>query len=151
MTDAVQYQILEAVQAGIQGLTLTDLASDRVKLEAVPSDKATDCPFISVYIPRPEEIPPSEGDNARDSILFYVGVAMIAAKEDVTEWFPKTLLWREQIRRLFHLQRLTGITGAAVMPTVVIPGTAVDRDAWERKDLLAGLLILKIEVIEVRP
>ena len=140
MADAAYYTILTAARTAIRGLTLTlpdatTLPSARVYLRKVLTDRNTTLPCVIVFMPpAPETVAPF-GNNL-DEIGYAVGVCIIAASNqdyELAAGDEKFLKWRQQVRRLFHDQRLAGTGGYRCTwePAPVLSmGDWLERNLW---------------------
>lgn len=148
MTEAVQWQALEAVQTVITGLSLSGISATGVVVEPDPTDQARTKPFVAVFPAAPEEVPLDGGDNARDQVIYKFYVALVAARSQDN---AKLLLkWREQIRQAFHNKRPFTLTGATLDPIAVRLGAPIDRTVWRDMKLTASTLFLDVPTLEAR-
>lgn len=110
-TDAVLEQCLEAIQARIQGMSLSGIANSSVVIQKVPSDRNVTRPAIVIGPVGGETVALTSGSNRRDDVGYPVFVGIIAAdNQDQDTNRGRNLLWREKIRRAFHAQRLPGVS-----------------------------------------
>jgi len=142
MTAALE-SVLQNIGSRIQGLSLTDLTSDRVHVESVGTDEGKKLPFVSVFLGDPERIPNNEGNNLQDRFHYSVFVAMVSSKETEATMRPKLLQWRESIIDEFHLKTMP-VT--SIEFTEVNPKAVMDRGAWFGK----GLMVSGLEVVAHR-
>jgi hypothetical protein len=138
---------MQNILSRIQGLSLTDLTSDRVHYEAVGTDEAKKLPLITIWPGQPEKIPAGEGTNATDRFHYSAYVAIVAGIGDETAMRPKMLLWREQIIDEFHLKTMP-VT--SIEFTEVVPKNVFDRGAWFGKKLMVSELEIIIHRLRVR-
>lgn len=148
MTTAVYESVMQNIASRIQGLSLTDLTSDRLHVESVGTYEGKKLPFISVFLGDPERIPNGEGNNLQDRIHYSVFVAMVASKESEATMRPKLLLWREQILDEFHLKTMP-VT--SIEYTESIPKAVMDRGAWFGKGLMISGLEIQAHRLRARP
>jgi hypothetical protein len=152
---AVQFDILEAVQTAIQGLSLSGVSSANVVLLKVATDQAPDLPgvkFPAILIAPfgAETLTPTAGTNLRDDIEYPVLVAIVVAdNRSQTTGFETYLGWRQSIRRKFHhkTEAFSGVS--SVFNSVVTPLAVVDAPAWVRNSFVSGLVV-RVSSREVR-
>jgi len=154
---AVYTDILNAVQWSIQqiGLKLADsttLPNGQVYLRKLPTDRGgltLPCVIVSES-PDPET--DLGGTNARDDWGHPVLVTTVVASNQDVAVYDWEILWRQQIRRKFHNQLLSGSGGllATVYICVVEPRTIVDPSLFRDGNLSLGQLLVRAKSREVR-
>ena len=116
-TAAIHERIMQAIQARIQGLTLTDVTSGNVIIRKVTTEqdvgtgKTYTYPCIQISPDGQERINANQGTNERDDITYPTMVAVMELDnlQNQSTNRARNLLWRERIVRAFRNQRLSGI------------------------------------------
>jgi hypothetical protein len=140
----VQTAIVGAINAG----TLVGLDAANVVIQKVPSDRNQALPAV-VISPTQEEMPPSAGVNDRDDIAYNIVLALINNdNQNQTANFEQELNWRQNVRRLFHNQKLGPLTTENVMCRVK-PLATVHPDAWSA-NLFLSMLVVQVLCRETR-
>lgn len=105
-SDSIHYLLLQAIQARIIAVNLTDVGSN-VLIRKIPTERGQDVgtltyPAVIVSPLGTEQLP--GGTNARDDIGYPVLVSILATNnQDLTSNnLNKFLLWREQISKAFR-------------------------------------------------
>lgn len=165
MADAVLWQILEAVQTGLQNaLTFSPQGQDTVatikneaivirKLEGDSDGNAVGkadelCPGIIITPPNTVICDPSEGTNLRDDVDYAV-LCQIIDRDNQTKLtnLRSYLKWQEKIRKYFNQQGLSAVqTSDGIVNRVLCEQVqVVDRAHWVRHQLFrAGVVIRAI-------
>ena len=144
-TTSVQYRVLDAVQTRLRALGLTGIASGSIIVKKLPllralTDNALALPGVIISPTREQR--PTTGTNDRDDVVYPVQVAIFSKDQQ-----EKTLavdltthtLWRQQISRAFHNQRLAGVDEVVIAS--VEPQEVFSLSAWLQQHLVGGLLI----------
>ena len=144
MSDSLQVQIETAIVSSIRDLALVGLASENVQRQLVPLDRdlvLTALPAVRVG-PQGREAYDG-GTNTADDIAYPVQVLIVArTNQDLSagSFGDAWLLWREQIARAFHHQRLPSVSD--VYDCRVEPQEIVVPSAWLQQNLfVSGLLV----------
>lgn len=133
---ALHDRIIDAVVERIIGLDLSGI--QLVERQKVLSDANLNLP--QVIVTAEDEAETDEGGtNARDDTGFPVLVLFVRNDLHDQTTDPVVLKWREQVRRAFRAQRLSGV--AEVMTTRVEFRPVVATDARGVEFLLSGLLL----------
>lgn len=156
--ESTHYQILVAVQAVIQSLTLAGLDNDSVVVKKLPLERAFDPETANPVVALPcvlitpvrEIMPPTAGVTSFDDVLY--GVLVTTVGKDNQE---KTLaadidtftLWRQRIAMAFRSQGLSAV--ATVYNAVVEPADVVIPSAWHA-NLFASALLIRFTSRETR-
>jgi hypothetical protein len=152
MADAVVYRAMQDVQSAIVGSinagTLVGLSAANVVIQKLATDRNQALPAV-VISPVQEEMPPEGGVNDRDDITYNIVLALINNdNQNQTANFEQELNWRQNIRRLFHNQKLGPLTTENVLCRVK-PLATVHRDAWYA-NLFLSLLVVEVICRETR-
>lgn len=152
MANSVFKNILEAVQTGIQGLSLAGISSANVQIVKVFSDREAltpELPGILILPLGPERMNSREGTISSDDIWYPVGVAIFAADvQDQSIDFDQYLLWRESIRKKFISQPLAGVV--SVRKCNVEPQEVVNPRRWLADNIWVSALVLRFMSRETR-
>src|SRR5574341_1018524 len=120
---AVHYELCLAVQSTLQGFAFAGIPSSQIYLRKFPTDRGgITLPAIVVSHPGVETVLP--GTNERDDWGYPVVVSLISTGNQSLTVSNTELLWREQVRKLFHYKRLS--TPAVNYVCEVEPGPIVD-------------------------
>lgn len=125
MPDSTFKQALDAVATAIQGLSLTNLPSDEVRVRRWPW-KETDrgvFPHRGITVHPVPEVE-YRGTNERDDIGYGIGLTMIVGSDHAAyENVDGIPAWRETIRRNLHRTRLgLSVTGCNELELLVSHG-----------------------------
>ena len=147
MADAVVYRAMQDIQSAIVGAinagTLVGLSAANVVIQKLATDRNQALPAV-VISPTEEEMPPAGGVNDRDDITYNIVVALINNdNQNQTSNFEQELNWRQNIRRLFHNQKLGPLTVENVMCRVK-PMATVHPDAWYANLFLSMFVVQAI-------
>ncbi len=159
-SETILFDILEQIQATVQGLGLDQMPPANVLIQKVPTNRTKDLPadrYPAVIIAPwgPEGINPSDGTNSRDDINYRVGLWILASDAIDSEQpgqqqakdFKLYVRWRQAVRKAFHNQRLTSTYGHKVE---VNPLDVVDRAMWLTKGLWISGMVLNVTNRETR-
>jgi len=152
MPNAILFDILNAVQAGIVGRGLAGVSPLNVLVQKVAGTRPADLPvqqFPAIVIAPygAEGLDPGAGTTSRDDVVYKVLVAIVAADDgDQQANFNQYLTWRQSIRLLFHDQPLSTLC----FSVQVEPLDIVGRDAWLQRNVYASGLVLKCFSREAR-
>lgn len=125
MPDSTFKQALDAVATAIQGLDLTGLPDDEVRVRRWPWKETSQGTVphrgITVHPLTEAEYP---GTNERDDIGYGIGVTIIVGSDHAAyEQIDRVPAWREAIRRNLHRTRLgLSITGCNELDFMVSHG-----------------------------
>lgn len=156
MPNAVHYDCLLAIQAGIQALSLSGLTSGNVVLHKIPTNAVKDLPSTKypAVIVCPfgvEALDPNAGSNLRIDIVYpcLVGI-LVGDNSSQSSNFNRTLDWRRQIIGKFHQKPavFSAITGP--FDVTVTPQAIVDAGAWIEKNLFASAMVVNVKSREAR-
>lgn len=152
MADAVLYRAMQDIQTAIVGAinsgTLVGLSAANVVIQKLSTDRNQALPAV-VISPTEEDMPPSGGVNDRDDITYNIVLALINNdNQNQTANFEQELNWRQNIRRLFHNQKLGPLTTENVRCSVK-PLATVHPDAWYA-NLFLSLLVIQATCRETR-
>jgi hypothetical protein len=101
-----------------------------------------------VIAPAGEDLPLS-GMNDRDDVTYNILVAIVNNdNQDQSANYEQELNWRQNIRRLFHMQQLGPLTTESVK-TFVKPLMTVDPSAWYA-NLFLSMHMIQATCREVR-
>lgn len=140
--------VQSAIVGAINGGTLVGLSTANVVLQKVATDRNQVLPAIMIS-PAEEEMPPAAGVNDRDDITYNIMVALVNNdNQDQTVNFEQELNWRQNVRRLFHNQKLGPRTTENVLCRVK-PLATVEPGAW-RANLFVSTLIVQAVCRETR-
>ena len=152
---ALYERILVAVQARIQTLSLTGIASGSILLRKVPWDrdigtaKTYAYPVVQVSPHGQETMVPTAGTNQKDDVGYAVLVSMMDIdNQRQTYQREQRLRWREAIARTFRHARLPGIS--EVFDCVVEPNVVVHAPNWLDQNLWTSFLVLRFVARESR-
>lgn len=123
-SESVYFQCLQAAQTRIRLLELRDIMPGNITawklplLRAVGSaiGKKASFPCVILSTMEAEALNAEAGTNARDEIIYPVGVTIVSEVDvkpeygHVEEGHDRHLKWREQIRKAFINQRLPGVS-----------------------------------------
>ncbi len=152
MPNAILFDILNTVQAGIAGRGLAGLSPANVLVQKLAGNRASDLPAppLPAIVIAPygsEGLDPAAGTTSRDDVVYKVLVAILAADNgDQQANFNQYLTWRQSIRQLFHDQPLASLC----FRVQVEPLEIVDRDAWFQRNVFASGLVLQCFSRETR-
>lgn len=125
--ESVYFQCLQAAQTRIRLLELEDIAYHNVTAWKLPLLRAVGTaikkqagyPVVILSTMDSETLNAAAGTNARDEIMYPVGVSIVSELKDdyarkpeydhLTTGHNRHLKWRERIRRAFINQRLPGV------------------------------------------
>jgi hypothetical protein len=139
--------IQSAIQGAITGGTLVGLTASNVVIQKVPTDRNQSLPCV-VIAPAGEDLPLS-GVNDRDDATYNILVAIVNNdNQDQAANYEQELNWRQNIRRLFHMQQLGPLTTESVK-TFVKPLMTVDPSAWYA-NLFLSMHMIQATCREVR-
>lgn len=141
-SESVWFQILAAVQARVQGLSLSGVSSSNIDVRKVPSDRNLTLPGI-VICGLKEAAPPLQGTVNLDDVIYPVLIGCIEAdnqESTLTANLNRHTLWRQTIRRSFHAQpRLAGVP--TVINSFVEPSELCSFDGWRNNKWASGLIV----------
>jgi hypothetical protein len=107
MPDAVAKQCADAIVTVIQSLSLTGIESSEVTARKVARDAAQVRRGIQVAFTTDSV---GGGTNERDDIGYgFIVTCCQGTSRGDTDDLDRVTLWRQQIRRAFHNQRLSGV------------------------------------------
>jgi hypothetical protein len=145
--DAVQFQILEAVQARLRLLLLSGVEAGSIVVKKLPMQrtiKEWGLPMPAILVtPIRETMNPAAGTNLQDDVVFPAMLTIIEADNQeatLSLHLDRHTKWRERIERAFHNQRLPGVP--AVFNCAVEPADAIIPQAWAQ-NLYASAIVLK--------
>lgn len=148
----VYYPILTAVQTVIQGLNLTGIADDDVRVQWVPTTKIPEditLPAVLISPTKSETINANVGVVGKDDIGYPVGIYLLDKQNrDVTANLERNLGWRSAVIKAFHEKRLSGVS--SILYTRVEPDTIVDIPAFFAQNLWKSSLVLRFYSREAR-
>ncbi|HEX3993136.1 MAG TPA: hypothetical protein VHX39_18340, partial [Acetobacteraceae bacterium] len=160
-SQAIAYQCLTAAQARIQSLLLPNLDGANVVVRKLPIDRylgpgqSTGLPAI-LLTPVTEQMPPAEGVNSKDDVLYGVLCTIVDADNQeptLTANLPLFTLWRQSIARAFRCQRLNGVASFdgtnPIINASVEPADQLIPAAWTA-NLYASALLLRFVSREPR-
>lgn len=154
-SNAKHYDILVGVQARIQSLSLSGVASASVLVYKIEAPRILELPGAAalpavLITPAIERSNPREGVTTADTVVYGVRVMLLEKDNQeptMTANLNRHLLWKEKIRRAFQNQALTGVAPVytcAVEPSeCVIPGAYI-------QGYMASTLLLRFSVRESR-
>jgi len=122
---ALAEQCLRQVAARVQLLALPRIGGTRVYVRADVLDANLSYPCVVVYPPAEAETPgPDGGTNTRSDWGHPVRVVAVDRKHPSQgdAILPDFAQWRQQLFRAFDREALPGVSGGAVLQTVVEPG-----------------------------
>jgi hypothetical protein len=163
--------ILEAAKTQIVSLDLPEITDAAIKILKVFNEREVNTvrctmPGILLFPLGPETMDPSSGTICNDDIGYPVAVAMLDSEMQDTadsepacaetgapdqEYnFDRKMFWREQIRKKFFHQRLSGV--ASVYTCHVEPLPMVDEVAWTEDygGMWISMLLLRFMSRETR-
>lgn len=126
---SVWMNVLTTIVSEIKTLGLTDMPTDNVKVVKVPVYRPnTDAqPGVFVY---PLDDVESGGTNLRDDLIYRCGISIFQKSDRDRETdLDRLLTWRENIRRHFIHQRLTGVASVYMIRFETRP--ALDPGQWD--------------------
>ena len=133
-----------AINAG----TLVGLSAANVVINKLATDRNQALPAV-VISPTQEDLPAAGGLNDRDDITYNIAVALVNNdNQDQTANFEQELNWRQNVRRLFHNQKLGPRTTENVFCRVH-PLATVEPAAW-RTNLFVSTLVVQAVCRETR-
>ena len=143
---SVFYQCLAAVKTAIQNIGLSGVADasivvKKLPLERVKTNDGLDWPVVLIT-PRKTTLNRAAGDNVNDDVVYGVLVTVIAAdnqESTLATNLAAYTLWLEQIRKVFHNKRLTGVN--TIYGCAVEPSETVNYPAWTKNLWVSGLLL----------
>lgn len=149
-SQSVKERIVEQVQSDIQGASLSGISSNDVAIQTAPD--RIDRRMIIVASIDPERMLEGQRQrtNIRDDIVYPITVAHVdvANRDQTSDKRNRSSQWRQDIRRLFVSDHLTGVD--EVRDVTVRYGASVDVRAWFEANLLVGALTLNFTCREVR-
>lgn len=138
--DSILKQIVDAVQARLQGMTFSALGSDFVKtidsddivIAKVAQKQNRNTPGLVISLPGRVMMPKEAGTNIRDDIE-YVVMVQIVDKDNDTETLNirSYLKWQEQIAKAFRNQRVPGVSCAYIGAVNMLDN--VDEKVWTKE------------------
>jgi hypothetical protein len=153
-TNAMHYDILVGVQARIQSIGLSGITNASVVVSKIEDRKIWSLTGISlpavIITPTIERSNPREGVTSADTVTYGVRVTMLEKDNQEptgTANLNRHLLWKEQIRKAFQNQALTGV--ASVYHGYVDPVDCIIPAAYAQ-NLMATTLLLRFSVRESR-
>lgn len=149
-SQSVKERIMEAVQSQIAGAGLAGLTSNDVMLQTVPDRITRRMIIVASIDPENELTGRGQGTNVRDDIVYPITIAHVdvANRVQTAEVRNRTSRWRQDIRRLFSRQHLTGVD--EVRDCTISYRTSADTQAWFKDNLLLGSLTAAFTTREVR-
>jgi hypothetical protein len=153
-SDPVLYRCLLATQARIQGLALAGLPGTNILVRKIAGDRdlgsgPQPLPAVQIGPVTNEQMNAAEATNLRDTIVYPVLVAILAAdNQDLVANFAQYLGWRQAIARAFRNQSLVGVD--EVYQCEIRPGEIISPDAFFRKNLFCSALVLNFLAREPR-
>lgn len=104
--------ILTAVEATLEGLSLSGIAADDIDVLKKPLNPPATSTGAWVY---PADINPQNATNLRDDIVYTVWIVPFQ-KSNLSETSnqERAQLWRQQIQRAFHNKRLSSSGGTVL-------------------------------------
>lgn len=158
MADAVLWQILEAVQTRLQGMTFAAQGTDTLPTihdDAIVIRKYTRGrdnegsfqndrkPGIVLCLPGRAVRDPQAGTNLRDDVQYAILAQIISADHDDRLRNLRTYLkWQEQIAKAFHNQRVSDddFDGGCVSIGMAVSVDNVDETQWvQHANFVAGV------------
>lgn len=155
MAGVAAEEVLAGVRSVIAGLTLTGLSSANVVAMLVGDDEEGNGPNVPGFpcviccYEGGEAVDPSAGTNLRDDVVYPVSVVILSSENRSNTNRERNLKWRQQIRRAFHHQRLSGVTAGHAWKCEVRPGAIADRPRWLQNQH-AQVLVVAVTVREPR-
>lgn len=140
-SQSVKERIIEQVASDIAGAGLAGISSNNVVIQTVP-DRITRRMIVVASID-PESIQGGRNwTNVRDDVVYPITVAHVdvANRAQTADVRNRSSRWRQDIRRLFIQQHLTGVP--EVRDCTVSYRTSADTQAWFNNNLLLGSLSL---------
>lgn len=137
-----QIQSLQAVAAAIEALAL--IGDPTVYQKKLPTDRLTTLPAIVVSLPPGEGEQMLGGLNAREDVGFPVMVTFLIAENanlEIDADADQHSLWREEVIRKFHNQRLAA--PPENWTCQVEPRQIIDFDAFINRNTYAGSLVVR--------
>lgn len=138
-------QVLDAVKAQIDGLTMTGLST--TVIQEYPTRKDRTLPFVSIA-PGPGGVQVQDATNAREDIIYPVAVTIFAQATATT--LDARLLWVQQIRRALHNLQLSGITGGTFVNCKFAPLNTQSYQALQESQAMVATGICRVTVREGR-
>lgn len=148
---SVYYDCLSAVKVMIDGLALSG-ASTAIRMLPKAEETIDTLPLIAIAPGDPERVTQETfEDESGVNVVYSVDVVTIAASNrDFVTNLDRYLNWRQQVRRLFQSNELTGqLVGGKVWKIEIEPDPAFDRAALNRNYVYSGMT-LRIHVVEQR-
>jgi hypothetical protein len=149
-SQSVKERIMEAVHSQISSAGLAGLKSNDVVLQTVPDQVTRRMIIVASIDPESELTGARQGSNVRDDIVYPITIAHVDVgnRAQTAEVRNRTNRWRQDIRRLFSRQQLTGVS--EVRDCTVSYRTSADTTAWFKNNLLLGSMALVFTTREVR-
>lgn len=143
--------LLEECKAQLVALDLSGIGANWaiMSLPDIAFDPSQKFPPVGLINDAPEKIREGAGTNGQQDVVYVFLVTMAqAANTDQGVALPRKLLWRQEVRRLFHHRRvnLAG-TGLNIVDVVVLKGTPTIPAVW-RKHIDAQTWEVEITVRE---
>ncbi len=136
----MHYECCLAVQSTIQVFGLAGIPSGQVYLRKFITDRGgTILPAVIVAHPGIETVLP--GTNERDDWGYPVVVALVSVGNQDLTVSNTELLWREQVRKLFHNKRLA--TPAVNYVCLVEPGPIVDLSYFHDQNVTVSTMTVR--------
>lgn len=137
---STQKSILDAVKTTIDGLSLTGV--EEAKVRTHPEDAGQFYPGITIHPIKEDEL---LGTNEQDDIGYGIQITMVINDDDDLDEDDIIGTWRQNIRKAFIHQRVSGITGCCT--TYVEHGPVYTPND---ENLTISTLILRVIVREAR-
>ena len=161
MVQSTYLQILQSVKQRIQELDLTGIGENSIVILKVFNDReltlTAKVPGIALFPLGPETMDATAGTVCKDDIGYPVGVIMVDSETsgdtgnaDQDYNIDNKYHWRQEIRRRFFHQRLTGVD--SVYTCMVEPLPIVDEVDWSQNygSLWVSTLLLRFISRELR-
>jgi len=148
MADSYFMECLEAVRDRIQGLELTGLFDERVRVRRLPHDGEQFFPGITVH---PVTEVYSQGSNMLESVGYGCSVTMVVNNDNDQDYLLDRLLtWRQTIRRSFvEDHTITGVTGQ-IYRVGVEHGHVIDWKTLYDRNVDVSSLVIRCWLLESR-
>lgn len=144
-------QVLQAVQAKIQGLTLSVFAAARVYVQAVPTDREDLVTLPAILVtPSGPETYPETGTNVEDDTGFPALVTFVTASNQNLAVQDAELADRATVRGAFRNRHLAVAAGTVYLCRLE-PGPVLDPGLWKQQNLNVGSFLVRALAREVRP
>lgn len=142
MSNDIYNSILDASAGTVQGLFLVDLNPVNIKVRKLPkATESLDSLPLVVIAPSetPEEITRfSFEDDKSVQVVYSTDIVIIAAdNRDFSSNIRKYLRWREQIRRAFQVQTISGVP--SVFQIDIRPFSPLNRSMLNKMYAYSGL------------